>query len=100
MQGYYNNTCILAAAGDPYLDISGSCDPSNHDNFAFTSGNNTIFAPDASVTVNVCGTSYNMADWLAVGADAGTTLSDMPSTPQIIAWASALLGIGSDAPAI
>jgi hypothetical protein len=40
--------------------------------------------PGGSTTVS-CGKSYTMAEWLAEGYDAGTTVSGVPPTSEIMA---------------
>jgi hypothetical protein len=36
---------------------------------------------------------YSFADWIALGLDAGTTLGDVPPTPQIMQLARGVLGM-------
>lgn len=92
-EGYWNNTCILAAPA-PYLNM-GACDP-NPATFSSTMilGNNTILVPGGSASLSVsCDKDYTMDQWLALGIDEGTTAGELPSTPQIIQWARELLSI-------
>lgn len=89
-EGYYNNTCILADAGDEYLGIGGcSTDPAA---YAVITHDNRVYAPNASVTVN-CGKTMTFEQWTATGLDPGTTVADLPTSATIIGWAAALLGI-------
>ena len=46
----------------------------------------------SSAPVN-CGKTYAFADWIALGLDAGTTLSDVPPTADIISMARAVLSM-------
>jgi hypothetical protein len=89
-EGYYNNICILAAAGDNYLDM-GSCkaDPTFLQN-SMILGNNTVYVPGSSATVS-CGKSYTIQEWIATGLDPGTTVMDLPSTAEIIQMAKTVL---------
>lgn len=78
--GYRNNTCILAKAGDVYLGIgsqpgSTSCDPAQPGSIHLLLGDNTVYAPAASVTVD-CGANMNGTVWLSHGADKGTVIKD------------------------
>ncbi len=91
-EGFFNNTCILADAGDAYLDI-GDCTADATLANRVILNNNKIMTPggkDASVR---CGKTYSFADWIALGLDKGTTLSDVPTTPQIIQMARGVLGM-------
>ena len=95
-EGFYNNICILASSGDNYMSL-GSCTPTS--TFLQNSmllGNNSIYAPTASVTVS-CGRAYTFAEWAATGADPGTTVADLPPATTIIAWARDMLGISARA---
>jgi hypothetical protein len=89
-EGYFNNTCILSDAGSQYLSI-GSCSPVPAD-FNFIVGNNSIYAPNADVVVD-CGSSMSFQSWIATGIDVGTTVHDLPSSQQIIAWGAAILNM-------
>jgi hypothetical protein len=92
-EGYYNNTCILANANDPYLTYDGTCNPSSAPTVTVTTNHNAVYAPNADVSVSICGKTYSMAEWLAFNLDVGTTVGETPSTAQIIAWAAQLLNI-------
>jgi hypothetical protein len=89
-EGFYNNICILAAAGDNYMSL-GSCTPTS--TFLQNSmllGNNTVYVPGSSATVS-CGKPYTIQDWIATGLDPGTTVADLPSTAEIIQMAKTVL---------
>lgn len=43
--------------------------------------------------VSCGGKSFNFTAWMATGLDRGTTVQALPSTPEIMGWATALLGI-------
>jgi hypothetical protein len=90
-EGYYNNICILAASGDNYLNM-GSCTPDETLKNSMILGNNTVMVPGSSATVS-CGKSYTIQDWIATGLDPGTTVADLPSTPEIIQMARTVLQI-------
>ena len=89
-EGYFNNTCILANAGDTYLSIGGcTLDASN---YAVITHDNRIYAPNASVAVD-CTKTLTFAEWQATGLDPGTTVGEVPSSATIIQWAAQLLSI-------
>ena len=52
-------------------------------------GNNTIYTPSATTSVN----GEDLADFQAGGHDLGTAVATTPPDDQIIAWASDLLGL-------
>ena len=91
-EGYWQNKCILADAGDGYLDLGSPCSVDSTLANRMILGNNTIYAPNSSVTVS-CGKSYTFAEWAATGADPGTTVADLPSAATIIGWARETLGM-------
>lgn len=93
-EGFWNNTCILADAGDTYLDI-GDCTADATLANRVILGNNKIMSPGGSSAPVNCGKSFAFSDWIALGLDVGTTLSDVPPTPQIIQMARDLLSIPS-----
>jgi hypothetical protein len=90
---YSGITCVLADAGDAYLNIGGACDPTQPDTFTLHLGNNTIYAPNKDATVNCGGKTYTMDEWLATGIDPGTTVLDEPTPQQVIAWGRAMFNI-------
>ena len=55
-------------------------------------GNNTVYVPSSSASVS-CGKSYTFTEWVATGADPGTTIAEQPSSATIIGWARELLSI-------
>jgi hypothetical protein len=89
-EGYWNNTCILPEAGQPYLDVTGSCKLDNA-TFTITLGQNRIMAPNASATV-ICGTTMDFAAFEASGLDPGSTIEEAPTAAAIIAMGQKLLG--------
>ena len=91
-EGYWQNKCVLADAGDGYLDLGSPCSVDSTLANRMILGNNTIYAPNSSVTVS-CGKSYTFAEWAATGADPGTTVADLPSAATIIGWARETLGM-------
>eukprot|EP00041_Stephanoeca_diplocostata_P018365 m.384320 g.384320 ORF g.384320 m.384320 type:complete len:858 (+) comp20990_c0_seq2:333-2906(+) len=98
--GYANNTCILANAGDNYLAISqpGQLAPCTPANLHLLTGGNTIYAPNASVTVR-CGTTMTGEEWLASGADKGTVIKDSAqlSSDKIVAIGMSYLAMPENA---
>ena len=91
-EGFMNNTCVLANAGDTYLDM-GDCAVTDATlPRRMLLGGNRIFAPNADVAVT-CGKKYTFAEWMSYGFDAGTTVSGAPSSATMMSWARALLGI-------
>lgn len=93
-EGYYNNTCVITA-GAPYMNI-GACDPANATDFAskMRVGGNAVYLDGAAGGTVSCGKTYAFADWMALGLDAGTTLTTtLPTTQTMMGWAAALLGI-------
>lgn len=98
--GYANNTCILTNAGDNYLSISqpgqmAECSPTS---LHLLTGGNTIYAPNASVTVR-CGTTMSGEAWLASGVDKGTTIEDSAqlNSDKIVAIGLSYLAMPEDA---
>ncbi len=95
-EAYIGNTCILAEAGDVYLDLGADCEPGPALGARIVLANNTVLVPPGSGSGGVrCGNqTLSFAEWGATGSDPGTTLGGVPPTAQIIAWARALLSIG------
>ena len=91
-EGYFNNKCVLSSSGDAYLDLGSPCAVDSTLANRMLLGNNSIFAPNATVGVS-CGKSYTFAEWAATGADPGTTVADLPPATTIIAWARDMLSI-------
>mmetsp|Transcript_34287 Transcript_34287/g.79254 ORF Transcript_34287/g.79254 Transcript_34287/m.79254 type:complete len:919 (-) Transcript_34287:403-3159(-) len=93
-ESYQNNICILPNAGDPYVYSGGRfSDPDAYD-AAIKLSNNTIYAPDASVTVTLSGDDGSFEDFQKAGFDPTSTVSgDMPSNEQILQWGRELLGM-------
>ena len=91
-EGFYNNTCILSGAGDAYLDIGDCAADATLANRVLL-GNNHIMSPGGSAAPINCGKTYAFADWIALGLDVGTTLSDVPATADIIKMGRAVLGM-------
>lgn len=91
-EGYFNNKCVLSSSGDAYLDLGSPCAVDSTLANRMLLGNNSIFAPNATVGVS-CGKSYTFAEWAATGADPGTTVADLPPAATIIAWARDMLSI-------
>jgi len=91
-EGYYGNKCVLAEAGAAYMDLGSGCAADAALANKVVLGNNSVFVPNASATVS-CGKSYTYAEWAATGADAGTTIADVPAADVIIGWARATLGM-------
>lgn len=91
-EGFVNNTCVLADAGDTYLNMDG-CSPTDPTfGLRMLVGNNSVYAPGADVMVS-CGKSMPFSQWQAYGLDKGTTVGDAPASATIIGWAAALLGL-------
>jgi len=89
-EGYFNNTCILTSAGDPYIQLS-SCSLTAADYHTITH-DNIVYAPDGNVTVS-CGKELSGGEWLAAGLDAGSVIRDAKdiTTADIIALGAAVL---------
>lgn len=101
-EGYHDNTCILAGAGDSYLDIpdgltGAQClDGSASSMQLFQEGvavmNNTIYAPQGDTTISCGGKKLSMAQFQELGYDKATTVHPtLPSASTIVGWAKALL---------
>jgi hypothetical protein len=90
-EGYYNNKCILSVDSVPYLEM-GSCDADSSIVNRMLLGSNSIYTPSASATV-VCGKTYTFEQWMALGLDANTTISTLPTADTIIGWARETLGM-------
>ena len=91
-EGYFENRCVLANAGDGYLDLGSPCSVDSTLANRMILGNNTVYAPNSSVSVS-CGKTYSFTEWAATGADPGTTVADLPSAATIIGWARVTLGM-------
>lgn len=79
-EGYWNNTCILSKAGDPYLSLqqlspSSQEEPSSSELHTYL-GNNMVYAPGASVTVSWKRKGMNMTEWFNYSLDIGTVVRD------------------------
>jgi hypothetical protein len=94
-EAYVNNTCILAEAGDTYLDLGSDCTPGPALASQIVLANNSVFAPPGATTASVLcgGKAVGFAEWAASGSEPGTRLADVPPTAEIIEWARALLSI-------
>jgi hypothetical protein len=94
-EAFIGNTCILAAAGDVYLDLGSDCTPGPALASQIVLANNTLLAPPGPGTGAVkCGRStLSFAEWVASGSEPGTTLGAVPPTPVILGWAQELLGL-------
>lgn len=102
-ESYHSNRCILPNQGSEYLAVQdipsghGHCLDGSAASFqAFIDGlklgNNTIYAPQASVTISCGGKSLSMAQFQSLGFDLSSTVSaDMPSAATIIQWGRELL---------
>lgn len=89
---YFNNTCILANAGEPVVTVP-TVGNLNSATFAqmIVLANNTIFTPDGDNAPGPKGFA-NYAAFIAAGFDQGTVLrSDMPDAKAIIAMGAALV---------
>jgi hypothetical protein len=91
-EGFFNNTCILANTGDPYLQI-GDCVADATLANRVVLGGNKIMSPGGTAASISCGKTYSFNDWIALGLDVGTTLSDVPASADIITMARNLLSI-------
>ena len=102
-EGYSGNTCILAQAGQDYLDVGASHTPGGcpKDNstgaVGLWLGGNTVYVPGGAGNTGVkyCGKTYTTAEWEATGYDAGTTVVDSAAleVDTIIGWAKGKLGM-------
>lgn len=100
---YTNNICILANAGDAYLDIGGlpagskeKClDSTPAAKQAFADGllvsNNTIYVPGGRPTIK-CQGSQTLQEFQSNGYDPlTTTVGQLPPASTIVGWAKDLL---------
>ena len=94
-EAYVGNTCILAEAGDTYLELGSDCTPGPALADQIVLANNTVLAPPGAGTgaVKCGGATLSFEEWLASGSEAGSTLGDVPPTPVILGWARSLLGL-------
>lgn len=95
-EAFVNNTCILTDEGDSYLDLgAANCTPGSSLASQIVLANNSVYVPqNSSADVKCGGKVFSFQDWMTTGSETGTTLTEsIPPTPQIIAWARALLGI-------
>ena len=72
----------------------GDCSPDGTLADRMLLGHNRVMVPGAQATVT-CGKTYAFSDWVALGVDPGTTISEQPSTQEIIEMARAVLGMPS-----
>jgi hypothetical protein len=87
---YVNNTCILAAAGQPVLGLDSRPIPPPV-NFTITLGGNTIYAPNSDCVVNF-DKSVSFQEFQAQGYDSGSVVNGtMPDAQTIISWGQQLL---------
>ena len=101
-EAFVGNTCILASAGDTYLDLGSDCAPGPALISQILLANNTLLAPPGASTGGVkCGSrTLSFSEWVASGSEPGTTLGAVPPTPVIIGWARDLLGIPDSAASV
>lgn len=94
-EAYVNNRCILAEAGDTYLDLGSDCVPGATLANQIVLANNSVYAPPGAGTANVLcgGVNVSFETWVSSGSEPGSVLADVPPTAQIIEWARALLSI-------
>ena len=91
-ESYQNNVCILPSAGDPYMISGGVLDDPATFATQLALGNNTIYAPNADVSVTLSGDQTDFAGFQAKGFDPSSRVSGaMPSNDQIVAWGRALV---------
>ena len=91
-EGYWDNKCILATAGAPYLEMGDCATDAATFPTRMIVGNNTVYAPNASATVS-CGKGYTFQEWVALGLDQGTTIADLPTTADILQMFKDVLGM-------
>eukprot|EP00052_Salpingoeca_macrocollata_P019021 m.157013 g.157013 ORF g.157013 m.157013 type:complete len:921 (+) comp20843_c1_seq1:32-2794(+) len=90
-EAYSNCTCILATAGETYLDLGNCPKDVMAQDLTIILGSNKLYAPQAKVTVK-CQRDYTLDEWQAAGFDKGTTVQDSPSVQQIVEMGRQLLG--------
>ena len=86
--------CVLQNDNAIYA-VLNSCNLDNSSTWTITTHDNKLYAPRAQASV-MCGNSdkelVSLAHWQqATGKDKGTTLGDMPSVKQMMAWGRAVL---------
>eukprot|EP01116_Phalansterium_solitarium_P022687 TRINITY_DN7582_c0_g1_i1.p1 TRINITY_DN7582_c0_g1~~TRINITY_DN7582_c0_g1_i1.p1 ORF type:complete len:924 (-),score=219.53 TRINITY_DN7582_c0_g1_i1:171-2942(-) len=91
-EGFYNCTCVLTSAGDDYFTIGGCSSSTPRDQFTVNMGGNTIYAPQAQVSIGCSGVS-SFDQWLSMGFDNGTRVLDSAtlSVPTMMQWGRNLL---------
>jgi len=91
-ESYMNNICILPAAGDPYMVSGGILSDPKGFNAGLQVSNNTIYAPNADVSITLSGDKVDFSGFQSRGFDPTSRVSGtMPSNDQIIAWGKPLL---------
>lgn len=99
---YYDNTCVLANAGDPYLNVAGGIlggkclDGTPGTKTVFEDGlmvsGNRVYVPNGTASVKCGGVSKTFEEFQAMGYDKSTKVTgQMPSAAEIVGWAKALL---------
>jgi len=106
VDSFYNNTLIMKAKGAvTYAEVGVVKDKCPEADCWQIMGNNSVFTDAISPEVHTenKGPDYGFDNWLALGHDAGTTLTkSLPTASTIISWARDLLSIrdGSSAPSL
>lgn len=88
---YYNNTCILADAGQPVVAVPtvGTLSPADFAQMIFIA-NNTIYTPDGTAPGPAGFANYSA--FIDAGFDQGSVLrSDMPDAKAIVEMGAALV---------
>lgn len=98
---FYNNTCVLQA-GENYIKMPPTADFDNTSSIGLHVHSNTVLAPNAHASVEICGkgrnaggSSISVTEWLKkVGDfDKGTMVGTLPSFEEIVAMGLAVTGI-------
>jgi len=83
-EAFVNNTCVLASAGDRYLDLGTPCAAGEADfGSRLALGGNTVYAPPGSGASVRCGAdTLDFGAWAATGADPGSVFHN--ETPPCV----------------
>lgn len=99
VDGFFNNTIVLKTKHVPtYIEVGVDTERCPTDDCYQIVGNNSIFTDGVVPNVQTCAgaTDIGYENWLAMGHDMGTTLTQrLPSNSEVVSWAKTLLSIES-----
>ena len=85
---WVNNVCITR---NPSLYQFDRCDPNNLTDLVPYTANNSFYVSDGFVYISCGNVNFTLAEYQAAGYDIGSTVSDLPTIEEIVAWGRQLL---------